>query len=186
MSIYEQKNAETRRKFLAAAFELFTWNGYGPTSMHQIAKHAGGSRANLYLHFRNKPDLVLARMQEMEAQLAQPFQELVRTPVHSEETIRAWLERMKDLWRTYRVEFTTVEQAMSEDETVAAEWWSMIQRISNSLPGLEQGHRRQHFITLWMGLDRTFSFLYGRGHIENEERVLASLTEQWLALFGED
>lgn len=185
MNLHEQKAAETRQKFLDAAFELFTWQGYGNTSMNQIARHAGGSRANLYLHFRNKPDLVLARMREMEPHFTAPFQGLFRSSEHTEESIRAWLESIKELWTRYRVEFTAVEQAMSHDEEVASEWWAMILRISNALPGLEQDmQRRQHFITLWMGLDRTFSFLYGRGHTDNESLVLATLTQQWLSLFS--
>ncbi len=63
--------------------------------MNQIAKHAGGSRANLYLHFRDKPDLVWARMRELEPHFTAPFQELFHRPTHTEVSVRAWLESMK-------------------------------------------------------------------------------------------
>lgn len=184
MHAYDHKAAETRRKFIDAAFELFTWQGYAGTSMNQIAKHAGGSRANLYLHFRNKPDLVLARMQEMEPHLTAPFRELFRPAFQDERGIREWVESLRDLWTEHRVVFSAVEEAMAEDEEVANEWWSMVIRVANSLPELERNpRRRMHFITLWMGLDRTFHFLYGRGHTDNEDIVLEALTHQWLGLF---
>ena len=41
MNLKEQKFADTRRRFIDCAFELFAQQGYGATSMNQIAKHAG-------------------------------------------------------------------------------------------------------------------------------------------------
>lgn len=186
MHVYDQKAAETRQKFIDAAFELFTWQGYPGTSMNQIAKHAGGSRANLYLHFRNKPDLVLARMQNMEPYSTAPFRDLFQPATHDEVSIRDWLESLKELWTEYRVEFSAIEQAMGEDEEVSNVWWGMVLRVANSIPELsDKPRRRMHFITLWMGLDRTFHFLYGRGHTDNESLVLETLAHQWLTLFSD-
>lgn len=184
MNLHEQKAAATRQAFVDAAFELFTWKGYGATSMNQIAKHAGGSRANLYVHFRNKPDLVLARMRDMESQYSAPFHELFRQKSHTEESIRLWISSVKDLWIRYRVEFSAVEQAMSHDEEVASAWWMMVHRVSGSLPGIQDDlPRQQYFITLWMGLDRTFYFIYARGHTHHETLLTDALVRQWLALF---
>ncbi|HBS49464.1 MAG TPA: TetR/AcrR family transcriptional regulator [Rhodobacteraceae bacterium] len=43
---------------LRAAFEVFARYGVRRTSMQDIAREAGMSRAALYLHFRNKDDIV--------------------------------------------------------------------------------------------------------------------------------
>src|SRR5690625_7988622 len=102
MNLKEQKFADTRRRFIDAAFELFSQQGYSATSMNQIAKHAAGSRANLYLHFRNKPDLVLAKMREIEPSIIVPFQELFEIDSHDATSIRAWLERMQIGRASYR------------------------------------------------------------------------------------
>ncbi len=186
MNLKEQKAAETRRRFIDTAFELFTEQGYGGTSMNQIAKQAGGSRANLYLHFRNKPDLVLAKMREIEPEIMTPFRELLETAPHDGASIRVWLERMRDLWLDMRVEFAAVEQAMSQDEEVATEWLAMIRRMSQTLPGLVDNRQRmQDFLALLMSLDRNYYFLFVRGHRENEDFVLEALTRQWLLLFTE-
>lgn len=53
--------AESRRLAIrAAAFEVFGAYGYKRTSMEDIAKAAGMSRAALYLHYRNKQDIFRA------------------------------------------------------------------------------------------------------------------------------
>ncbi len=186
MHIYDQKAAETRQRFITSAFALFTRQGYRATSMNEIARHAGGSRANLYLHFRNKPDIVLARMRDLEPSFAAPFIALFDDPPTDHHSARAWLETMKTLWMEEGVEFSTIEQAMGQDEEVATEWWSMVQRLATSFPELRGNPtRRMHFLTLWMGLDRTFQFVYGYGHRDNEEELLDSLANQWLALFSD-
>lgn len=184
MNLKEQKSAETRQRFIDTAFTLFTEQGYGATSMNQISKQAGGSRANLYLHFRNKPDLVMAKMQSIEPELIGPFREVFEIARYDATSIRTWLERMRQLWLDRKVEFAAIEQAMSADAEVAAEWLRMMRRMSHTLPGLaEDQQRRLDFVALLMSLDRNYYFLYVRGHLENEELVLDALTRQWLTLF---
>lgn len=186
MNQKERQAAETRQRFIDVAFELFSQQGYGASSMNQIAKAAGGSRANLYLHFRNKPDLVMTKMRTIEPEILNPFRELFDTAPHDAASIRQWLERMRDLWLDMRVEFAAMEQAMSEDEEVAAEWLGMIRRMSLTLPGLaEHPQRMQDFVSLLMSLDRNFYFLYVRGMRDHEDMVLEALTRQWLTLFSD-
>jgi AcrR family transcriptional regulator len=184
MNQKERQSAETRQRFVDAAFGLFSEQGYGASSMNQIAKAGGGSRANLYLHFRNKPDLVLTKMRAIEPEIIGPFRELFDAAPHDATSIRLWLERMRDLWLEMRVEFSAMEQAMSEDKEVATEWLGMIRRMSLTLPGLAEDQQRlQDFVALLMSLDRNYYFLYVRGLRDHEDLVLAALTRQWLTLF---
>ena len=46
-----------RKAILKAAFEAFSLYGFRRTSMEDIARAAGMSRAALYLHYRNKEDI---------------------------------------------------------------------------------------------------------------------------------
>jgi AcrR family transcriptional regulator len=46
-----------RKAILKAAFEAFSSYGFRRTSMEDIARAAGMSRAALYLHYRNKEDI---------------------------------------------------------------------------------------------------------------------------------
>ena len=59
MKVSKQKKAETRRKIVRAAAELFVNQGFEATSMKQIAKAAGIGDATVYKYFANKDKLVL-------------------------------------------------------------------------------------------------------------------------------
>lgn len=183
-----QRNPEkTRQSFIDAAFELFEQKGYVSTTMNQIAVRGGGSRANLYLHFHNKSKIVLAYMYGIEERLGKPFKELFATQPHDAESIRRWLQTIKELWLEKRTVFMAIEMAMTENAEVAGAWLDIMHSIADSIPELEDNKQlKQGFIALWMGLDRNCYFLYGRGRLENEEFVLEALTRQWLALFEPD
>lgn len=178
---------KTRQSFIDAAFELFAEKGYPGASMNQIALRGGGSRASLYLHFHNKAEIVLAYMHDIEERLGRPFRELFATQPHTADSIREWLQTIKELWLEKRTVFMAIEMAMTENEEVAGAWLDIMHGIADSIPELEgKKQLKQGFITLWMGLDRNFYFLYGRQRLENEEFVLEALTRQWLALFQPD
>ncbi len=49
---------QTERAVLAAASELFTAQGYGRTTLAQVAQQAGVSVETVYSRFRNKPGLL--------------------------------------------------------------------------------------------------------------------------------
>lgn len=57
-------DADTRRAaIMAAAFEVFASYGFRRTSMEDIARKAGVSRALLYQHFSNKEDIIRSLVQ---------------------------------------------------------------------------------------------------------------------------
>src|SRR5689334_2635877 len=53
-----EQAAETRRRIIAAASELFIGQGYGQTSMAQVADSAGVAVETVYAAFRNKASLL--------------------------------------------------------------------------------------------------------------------------------
>src|SRR5918992_1425077 len=54
----DEQARETRRRIIAAARELFVTQGYGRTTIAQIASHAGVAVETVYANFRNKPELL--------------------------------------------------------------------------------------------------------------------------------
>lgn len=186
MNLKDKKAADTRQRFIDSAQELFQQQGYGSTSMNQIAQGAGGSRANLYLHFRNKPDIMMARMREVEPAIRAPLRAVFELPEHTMESILGWLRELSDMWRTHATEFSAMEQAMAEDVAVADEWLGMMRRLSSSIPELENDEpRRFQFLITLMSMDRNFYFLYVRNQRTNEHLVHESLARQWLMVFGD-
>lgn len=187
------KSIATRQRFVDEALRLFKEQGYERTSMAQIAAAAGSSRANLYLYFNSKSQIIRARMAEIEAEVAELYALLDGMPGHTPEAMREWLDTARDMWLRYATEFEAVNQAMAIDPDVLEEWLGLIRRVSSAHASLhldgaaedERVAREVHMTTLMMGLERNFYFLYIRGHKEQEELILTSLARQWARLFDD-
>lgn len=55
-----QRRADTERRLVGAAAELFVDRGYAATTLADVADHADVAPRTLYLHFATKADLLLA------------------------------------------------------------------------------------------------------------------------------
>jgi len=56
---------QTRLQIIAAARRVFAKRGVSRTTLAQIAKEAGVTRGAIYWHFKNKPDLFFAMMEQV-------------------------------------------------------------------------------------------------------------------------
>jgi TetR/AcrR family acrAB operon transcriptional repressor len=56
--------ADTREKILTAALDVFSRKGYSRTTFVDIAKEIGLSKGAVYWHFKTKPDLLAALIQQ--------------------------------------------------------------------------------------------------------------------------
>ncbi|WP_152349009.1 TetR/AcrR family transcriptional regulator [Brevibacterium sp. CFH 10365] len=179
---------QTQQRIVDSALELFETAGYETTSMVQIARHAETSRANLYLHFTSKSQIVLHRMRQLESEVLGLYSGLdgVETTVDG---VMTWLETAAQLWKTHRAEFDAISRAMTVDSAVFDEWLELHRRITRSRSATHAGPRtgddrdqwEAHLITLMIGLEHNFYFLYVRGQSISEKLILRSLAEQWSA-----
>lgn len=187
------KGVATRQRFVDEALRLFEQQGYEGTSMARIASAAGSSRANLYLYFNSKSQLIRARMAEIETEVTELYAVLDRMPEHTPAAMREWLGTARGMWLRYATEFEAINQAMAIDREVLDEWLGLVRRISSAHASLhghgatedERADREAHLATLMMSMERNFYFLYIRGHKEREDRVLTSLARQWAQLFDD-
>lgn len=193
MSDRTARSAATRRHFVDVALQVFRDEGYAQTSMAQIAQAAGGSRANLYLYFNSKPQLVLTRMRELEPEVAELYSGLDALPDHGPEAVRGWVNRARGMWHRYAAEFEAISQAMSVEPDVLEEWMGLLRRLCREQVALyrdcaseeERLDREAHMLTLMLSLEHTFYVLYVRKSVsQEEERILAALAAQWARLFG--
>lgn len=187
------RSVATRRRFVEVALQLFQEQGYAQTSMAQIAHAAGGSRANLYLYFNTKSQLVMTRMRELEPEVEELYTALDALPDHSPETMREWVDRARQMWFRYAAEFNAIAQAMGDEPEILDEWLGLIHRMCRAQVVLyrdcaseeERLDREAHMVTLMMSLERNFYFLYIRRRGDHEDRVLTALAAQWSRLFDE-
>jgi TetR/AcrR family transcriptional regulator, fatty acid metabolism regulator protein len=66
----DEAKADTRRRVLAAALEVFAREGYHAARMDAIAEAAGASKGALYFHFPGKLELFSALVDEFASELA--------------------------------------------------------------------------------------------------------------------
>ena len=75
----------TRDRILDAAMELFVMQGYGPTGLSQIAKHAGVQGGSIYHFFPTKEALLQATLEKRKVllwpQVLQPIWDSVDDPI---------------------------------------------------------------------------------------------------------
>jgi len=67
------KDVKTEEKIVNAAKKLFGTRGYVETSMSDIAKEVGITKASLYYFYKNKQDIYLTVLEEVYLQMEQIF-----------------------------------------------------------------------------------------------------------------
>lgn len=182
---------QTQQRIVESALELFETAGYETTSMVQIARRAETSRANLYLHFTSKSQIVLHRMRQLESGVLSLYDGLDHVEPTVDDVV-TWLEEAARLWKSHRAEFDAISRAMTVDAEVFAEWLELHRRIAQTKAATLIGSRSDvdrdqweaHLITLMIGLEHNFYYLYVRGQSIPERLILRSLAEQWAAFLG--
>lgn len=76
---------ERRREILEAATRLFREQGFGPTSVPSIARHAGMAAGTVYLYFPSKESILVALQDDFEAGLLDRFSEIAETVLARED-----------------------------------------------------------------------------------------------------
>ncbi|WP_328459269.1 TetR/AcrR family transcriptional regulator [Actinoplanes sp. NBC_00393] len=184
VSRIEQKR-RTRVALVQAARGLLVTQGYATTTAEMIAKEAGVSRATFYLHFRSKAEIVVELMRNVEPDIVADFQRLGTidpTPAAAE----SWLRGHAQLWRRYRMEFTSMEQALANEQAVADEWFSFYRRLADGIPGvidrlvtggLSRERAEARLVALVMTIDRAFHFTVVRDRPDFFDAVVAEIAE---------
>lgn len=88
----------TRERILRAALRLFAEQGYGATSMREIAEQLGITKAALYYHFDSKEDIVRALLADVERQVGELADWAERQPAGPqlrEEVLTRWSDVMQ-------------------------------------------------------------------------------------------
>jgi AcrR family transcriptional regulator len=98
--------AERRSRILDAAQEVFAQRGYHGSSLDDIAKASGTSKALIYEHFDSKKTLHETLIEQHASVLAERFRANAATGATGEERLRSgvdaffgWVEERHEAWR---------------------------------------------------------------------------------------
>lgn len=115
------RQADTRRRALDVALELFAEQGYEKTSLREIAERLNVTKAALYYHFASKEALLAGIVDS----LVEPADELVswsetqpRTTEFRQEYLRRLAELLQGQWSRW-ISFVQQNQPVLRDHTEA-------------------------------------------------------------------
>ena len=98
--------AERRERILAAAQAVFAQTGYHGSSLDDIAKASGTSKALIYEHFESKRELHEVLVNEHASELARRFAANAAAGLVGEERLRTgidvffgWVQERREAWR---------------------------------------------------------------------------------------
>ena len=128
----ERQAAETRGAVLAAAHELFVAQGYGATTIDQIAAKAGVSKPTVFTAVGNK-QAVLAAVRDvtlagddLPVPVAErdPFQRVVAEP-NPYRAVTLMVDHLADLWGRYAPVREVMRGAASSGEPALRDLWDL-------------------------------------------------------------
>jgi AcrR family transcriptional regulator len=90
------RNAHDR--IVDAALELFLRDGYGVTTVADIADAAETSRATFYAQFNGKTDVLAELVERFVEEAMDVFAEFARLPDTTQPSVQGWMERVVRLW----------------------------------------------------------------------------------------
>jgi AcrR family transcriptional regulator len=107
------QKADTRRRLLEAAMEVFAEKGYAATTVEDSARAAGASTATFYLHFKRKVDVLRANAAAADRGVSYLTQSLrSRARPVAKADLEDWALRLADYWLELRASHQVLGQAV--------------------------------------------------------------------------
>lgn len=186
-----EQQQETREKLLRATIETISYKGYQSATIDNIASHAGTGRATFYLHFRSKPEALMAGWQEIYMpQMVNILQNLDESYPAKGQKLEVWISSLVKFWEDSKPIALASNEAIALEPQLSREWFRQIWTVSSQLPNWSArnaedradaelrlfmlGTFTEHVLMMWLG---------GSAPITREQ-VLKSLAEQWSREFS--
>ena len=119
----------TRRRIVDAAAELFVADGYGATTLEQIATRAGVAVQTVYFHFGNKRtvlkeavDVAAVGDDEPVAMLDRPWLDEIRAEPDPRRVVALWTAYGRGIMQRIGPIMRVVRDAAVVDPEMAAQW----------------------------------------------------------------
>jgi AcrR family transcriptional regulator len=175
---------DTRARLLRVAAQLFDADGVDAVTVDQIARTAETSRANFYLHFSGKADLLHAMRRDM-WKVAQGFYDaFALLPDTHPRTLLGWLQGFADAWASHAEQTRAILVATPRE--VSAEYVEHLQDFIAALtrdprkwPRLAPDEARRRAHLLISQLSGFLSELHVHGMPMDRAAMLTSFSTLW-------
>jgi AcrR family transcriptional regulator len=181
-----RQKSDTRARLLDAARRLFGRLGPALTTVDQIAREAGTSRANFYLHFGGKEDVLHALRREMWRMALGFYEAFSELPDTSQETLYRWLQDVAEVWTrdgglTRIVLGATPSEVAQEYQEHVTQYIDALTRDADKWRGFPKAQARQRAYLLIVQLERCMN---DQDHIDlpvERTSLLRTLAAVWAA-----
>ena len=180
------QKSDTRARLLDAARRLFGRLGPALTTVDQIAREAGTSRANFYLHFGGKEDVLHALRREMWRMALGFYEAFAELPDTSQATLHRWLQGVAEVWTrdgglTRIVLGATPGEVEQEYQEHVTQYIDALTRDAGKWRGFSKVQARQRAYLLIVQLERCMN---DQDHIDlpvERTSLLRTLAAVWAA-----
>jgi AcrR family transcriptional regulator len=115
------KGEATKKDLMAAAARVFSRKGYVNTEIREISLEAGKSSGTFYIYFKNKSEMLLALIEEFDADLFRHLELRQDEDGKVRPEPSGWQQRMRAIWQTYSTHSATFF-ALSQAAAVSDEF----------------------------------------------------------------
>ena len=180
-----QQRDFTRQRLVDAARELFVRNGTKGTSVDDIAKAAGTSRATFYAHFTDKQDVIREFARTMWEAAFEVYGRFSALKAWDHETIGGWMRELFGAWDRYADTTYIVIQEMPSD--LRTDFLALMEQRVEALMGANplwdrfapaEGRRRATLLTFQ--LERCMDAAHYGGWTDSREAIFNTLVDIWV------
>ena len=98
----EERKAQSRRRILESAREVFFRDGFMPANLDEVAERAGVAKGTLYRYFASKADLYVAVLADNGNVFTERMREAARASESASETLQRLSRFYLDHWLTHQ------------------------------------------------------------------------------------
>lgn len=190
LSLRERQKLQTRTHLLETSARLIGERGYTESTIEDIARAAGMSRATLYSYFPSKEAIVRALVEELWAGAEELYRAFGDLTDWSRPAVREWMSRVVDTWESsgdqlrvgaarlvnYDDFYLEYHQRFVRALTANTELWSRFPA--------DEAERRA--LLLISGLELFLNTWLVRGWPHDREGAIDTLTDVWRATLNAD
>lgn len=179
----QAQQAQTRHRLVAAAHQCFVYQGLAKTTIDDIVKRAGTSRATFYLHFQSKPQVLAASWDEIELpRVIRLFRDHDAAGDFSYGATRAWIETLLAFWEANPSMAVNANQIMASDDELLRWGASNVLTVTQEMPNLVAalGADAQVRMVLRMAQLERLMYFWVTGNVPlSREELLEALSREW-------
>ncbi len=182
---------KTRERILQASLQLFNERGERNVTTNHIAAELGISPGNLYYHFRNKTDIILALLTCYQAQMLEVLHVPPDRPLTALDKMAYFRALSTQLW-AYRFIHRDIHHLMELDEQIRARYPQFAaqvmqqgrqiyaQFVAAGLMQMSAAEIEALMVSVWIVLSNWTSHLYISGQLKPDEPLSQRMVDSAL------